>query len=61
MGSLLFLCLAALTGCCGVEIKEWKLWPAECASGRKQGEFVGISSDVNGNQCETYRLGDKTG
>jgi len=60
-GSSLLVCVVMQTGCCGVDIREGKLWPASCKDpSRKQGAFIGDSSDGIGNRCETYELRDKT-
>ena len=58
-GSSRLIFAAMLTGCCGTIAGDLLL--ASCGDpGRHQGEFVGNSSDQNGNRCETYQLRDKT-
>lgn len=55
----LLLCLLTLTGCCGTIAGDFLL--SSCGDPRRhRGEFVGNSSDQNGNRCETYELRDKT-
>ncbi len=58
-GSGLLLLATMLTGCCGTLAGDFLL--SSCGDpGRHRGEFVGNSSDQNGNRCETYQLRDKT-
>ena len=58
-GSALLMLAAMLTGCCGAVVGD--LLFESCKDLRRhQGEFVGNSSDLNGNRCETYQLRDKS-
>ena len=50
---------AMLVGCCGTITGDLLL--ASCKEPRRQqGAFIGDSSDMIGNRCETYELRDKS-
>lgn len=55
----ILILVVMLTGCCGTVARDVLL--VSCKDfGRHQGDFVGHSSDPNGNRCEIYELRDKS-